>query len=171
MKFVVKWETDESPDLSHLGSFSGRQETGAIRRENVDRGQLPWFVPGTSAQEHYEGLITSTRQRSGQLYTEKGARRLAAQYVLADLHRLETYGNHWWMVGCIVTFKTDAGIVLGAASLGGIESDSDKAYKAEIIRDLKAEAYGQSKNTLKNLLALTLDFPALDTIEVVVDDA
>lgn len=161
--FTIKWQFDQDTDLSFLGKYSDHEESGAIERPNAAwRGQYRYFIPAMTEAEHYKGLramvnSADTRKRH---YGERTARRLARSYVAQDFERMESYGDSWDMQGCIVTLEC-MGKAIGQASLWSIESDSDKTYKAEVIADLKAEAYSDASAMVTLLGAL----PALETIE------
>jgi hypothetical protein len=88
-------------------------------------------------------------------------------YAYQDLERLEAlYRNKWWMECYTLTATieiSDDGIHWGTdnlyASMGGIESDSGKDFKQEMVENLKCkmfselEAYGFQRWEIINEIA------------------
>ncbi len=64
--------------------------------------------------------------------------------------RARAYGRTWWYETLEVQ-AWRAGVVLGEASLSGIESDSDEIYFTEAALELADEAIAEARATLKRL--------------------
>lgn len=74
------------------------------------------------------------------------------QYFIQDFKRLESYGDDWWSMGCIVTASLN-GVELGQASVWGFESDMDEESKKEAEDDVAAQAEDDAKKNLEGLLS------------------
>lgn len=134
---------DEYADLTYLGEFSNDWKPGAVRHEYLDSRTFPWFIPMVTEDEHFKELRKSK-------YGRTTARELARSYVQFDYDRLRHCGDDWSPVDIIVTVSR-AGIELGSAACGGIESD--ESHIAEIALDLANKAMDEAKDALGALCA------------------
>jgi len=148
----IVWETDEAPDLSWIGEFknsiTAAEESHAIhhRARGGDTREFEWFVSGNA----YEDVSPRTRKK----------------YIEQDYRRLLAYGETWHSVGCYAearvsyptqpagTWRTET---LRSGGLWGIESDSEKTYRAEVARDELADL----KDHLDQFNVDTSNFDAL----------
>lgn len=122
-------------DLSWLGNFSDKYSKGAIDwQEYINDGSdrlrnvLPWY---TSC--NYDPHKEENREA-----------------VIADIQRLRDYGDVWDM-GYLTVRVYKADIELGRASLGSIESDSEKhcqGYRDETAWELADEALVEARQML-----------------------
>ena len=110
----VKWEIDESPDLSWLES---------------------------RLSEDGKTLLSSMRYTQEELNEHPIQTR---RYIKQDIHRLETYGDSWVMMGCTAEAEVSYPIndngdrrieTFTSGGLWGIESDSDNSYKRDTAND------------------------------------
>lgn len=75
-----------------------------------------------------------------------------AKYEAQDLERLDAYHRgDWEMLGVQVTVARN-GIILGRASLYGIESDSGEEYFKEVEKELTFKALNNAKDVLASLI-------------------
>lgn len=147
--FAAWHEQDEGPDLSYLGTWERRWTMRGDRKPSEHAEQ--WFSPQQSEpviRQDDNGCWTHTGMSRGVL----GA--MIRAQVMADQRRLEAYDNgDWCSVGVIVTCAR-AGVVLGRASLWGIESDAG-TYFAEVVDELAREARDEADAILAKLCAST----------------
>ena len=110
----VKWEIDESPDLSWLES---------------------------RLSEDGKTLLSSMRYTQEELNEHPIKTR---RYIKEDMHRLETCGDSWVMMGCTAEAEVSYPInesgdrrieTFTSGGLWGIESDSDNEYKESVASD------------------------------------
>ncbi len=166
VQFSVKWSFDTQGDSSYLGTFTDKYSRGVIERTGINPSrEYRYFKPEITEQEHFDGL-RKIMKGSRHEYSVKCARELARSYVERDYQRLESLNNGYWTFeACDVTLKLD-NVVIGSASLGGIESDIDQSYQDEIIAELKLEAYRDALNYLMQLES-ALMLPDVHAIEVI----
>lgn len=173
VQFSVKWNFDEYEDSSYIRTFTDEYSDGVIERNPDSRfgryarfGEYRYFKPEITEQEHFD-MLRKDMKGSRHEYSVKRARELARLYVEQDHQRLESLNKGYWtFMECYVTVKLD-NHVIGSASLGGVESDIDQAYRDEIITELKLETYRDASNYLMRLeSALSLpDVHAIEAIE------
>lgn len=124
-KITIKWEYEESPDLSYLGKYQSNWVEGAIDRKKLgdtERNQYRYFVPANSELE----------------------------YAMNDYNRSEAANRgNWCMMGCRavaeISYPTANGRRidrLRSGGLWGIESDSSKEYIEEIEKEEMADLKG-----------------------------
>lgn len=153
-QFLARTEVDEycGPQEMALGRFSDRWQSGAI--DHWSRGHHPgyrdcrtfrWFIPCNSYRDHYEGL----RQLN---FARHEAHALARSYVLQDYQRARGMGESW--IPMVVSVKVlRAGVELGCASCGGVESDCGEDYRSEMAFDLAREALHEARKNARQLFA------------------
>lgn len=143
----IRWVEDEDADLSYLE---------------------------TTEEEHYRSLLNFPRPNGKGTYSPRWARRLARQYVRQDTERMESYGQSWNMLGCVVELHV-GGVKIDSASLWSIESDSDPEYAREVEEDLTNEVLiaanlektiAAYKQLIERLEKLTADLPDLKIAEL-----
>ncbi len=110
----VKWIVDEDPDLSWLD---------------------------TELSEDGKTIISSCRYTQDELDQHPIRTR---RYIREDRERLNSYGDQWYMLGCIAEAEVSYKIGdtndyrlehLTSGGLWGIESDCDEPYKESIAKD------------------------------------
>ena len=134
---LIKLHVDEDGlgAMGYPGTFSNHQADGCVERENPGRGEYKYFHPCNPASVHIEAGATPEEAR---------------RYVREDLERAESYGSAWhYMIVQVLAFQ--AGIELGSASLGQVESDSEQDHLKEIIDGLADEAIKEAQASLENL--------------------
>lgn len=124
-------------------SFEQDGFTVTVRHVSDDDADLSSLAPDSG---NYDGIDDAERET----YLAQDAERLA------DYHR-----GKWHYVGVVVDIRkqttshwADGGLVVGRASIWGIESDSEPAYFEEIERDTIAEAWAEV-DRLRDALGLT----------------
>lgn len=144
----VVWESDDCPDLSHLGDWTDNPDAHTIARNpgHVGRGQYKQFRPTYTLADRARDL----RGRCG--YARGPAWEEANRQVREDMRRMETYGDHWSYMVLTVTLKCH-GIEVDAC-LGGIESDGGAEYAESLVSDLVAECEAELAERLDKLSAV-----------------
>ena len=135
----VRWEHDETPDLSWLGEFTD----DAPNRDTVlSRGD----PTGLTSREFrafrwahsIEGTAADLRKRG---YARGVAWDMANAQARQDMARLGWCGDEWEMLGVVVTMT--AGGMVATASLYGIESDPGDDYRRDTVAELANECRGE----------------------------
>jgi len=139
---------DESPDLSYLGKYVDRRESGAIDREHRTRNwthrQYRYFVPAMSYEDHWKSLHAMG-------YSKGDCDYLARKYNFEDFKRMERYAEgDIFEMGIIAkamvsypqaTFPPSKRLEwLESGGLWGIASDDEQTIKEteqEQLEDLK----------------------------------
>lgn len=139
--FDVRIEPDHYfDDTSDLGEFTSKWQEGAIRHDTGVFHSYQWFVP-------LESVETLRREFSRYGFARHEADLMAREIVRKNYKRACDYGETWHHV--VVTVKASReGVVLGCASLGGIDSDSDDSYFAEVALELRDEARTEAEDAL-----------------------
>lgn len=153
---IIRVEPDDYNDLSYLGTFSDRWEEGAIqlapheglRAIGPTQGDAyRYFVPAITEAE--------TRAHLNKLGYSKGvAADMAREDVMRSLEALTTTTSS--MVS-VTAYK--AGVDLGRAVLGGIDTSWDQSYEEarryieQTIDDMIGEAIDEARETLESLCA------------------
>lgn len=145
----VKWELDETDDLSWLGTFKNQHEDGAVQnpRWRPGSGYYRWFVPTNTYEDHVRGL-----HELG--YSRGVADQLARQYVREDV-KFAISEEHGVYVCSVTAWRKE--VELASVSLGGVDLGTD--YKqalewAETLPDdngLLAEAVSEAATKLGEL--------------------
>lgn len=113
----VSWKDDDSPDLSYL-----EHTPEEIEREARSMANNPDY-----------------KTRRGKPYSYKGALMVLRRNARDDADRLSNYDDSWWsMVGCCAELSIN-GERISAASLWGIESDSDPDYLESVEQEMIEE--------------------------------
>jgi hypothetical protein len=151
---TIKTEYDESPDLSYLGEITETKQYDlqkhmlSIPTDPDDMNNTKWYIPENHLPHKEENWKTTPQEFKDQAIAKYGSLRKAdIAYAYDDHTRLQDYyAGKWWMEGIIVTAKIEISedgknwahdeVI---ASLWGIESNSDKEYRENIIADLKSE--------------------------------
>jgi hypothetical protein len=147
---TVKTEYDTDPDLSWLGEIHEDP-----RRPFDIKCDHYWFTPGQHWPHNPTAWKHVTPESKNFVLAKYGSLKSADyHYALQDMKRLQDYyTGRWYMTGVIVTAKiaiSEDGDHWAhekiTNALGGIESDSTKEYKQEIINNLKSEVKEQLNN-------------------------
>lgn len=150
MNVVVRIKPDHDADFTDwLGEFSDKWEHGAVKhtnRHSLYSRDVQWFKPAYSLAQRYEDARVSLRMGKDAAYL------FARQGVERDYLRAADYGNGWSFIGVVVDVYKE-GVKLGAASLWGIESDSDVEFIEETAIELISEAIEEARTTLTRLCA------------------
>lgn len=155
VEISVRWEDDETPDLSYIGAYTDQDAPGAIDRKaegDATDNELRYFVSGQHSVFKEEDWAHVPAKVKGKVIRQYGSLKNAVRaYARADYARMEAFNNgEWTMRGCIVTAKL--GTLEAEDSIWGVESDCGPKHEAEIIRDCSAEAVGRLKEkVLKRL--------------------
>lgn len=167
----IRREADESPDLSYLGEYGQDYRPGAVDRAeangSLDRREYRYWYPGSNHFPHDpKSWAHVSAKDKAQVRKQYGSLAKADQaYMMQDYQRMEAYNRgDWGMVGlwaeAAVSYLTGAGghrrETLRSGGLWGIESDSDKAYFAEVEQDELADL----RRHLEAFGADTSDFDA-----------
>jgi hypothetical protein len=137
---TIKHIFDNSPDVSWLGEYTDKYQTGAIKRYNAGNREYKYFIPGISYKEHWESL-----HKMG--YSKGNCDYLARLYNQQDYKRMEALNNgDFGFIGieAIATVKYSIGQgnfrleELSSGGLWGIETD-DKAGIQETEKSQLAE--------------------------------
>lgn len=133
----IEWLDDESPDISWLGEYSDSRGLFGIERENIGSGEYRYFNPGSVEPFKPDATWIPARIKNKERYWRKTMLRQSRQ----DFERAEAFNHgHWNMLGCRAVAEVSYPYGNGSrrlesfesGGLWGIESDSDKAWKAEI---------------------------------------
>jgi hypothetical protein len=119
------------PDSGLVALYtSGTHKILASHLPTMDkRGEYRYFVPGND-------------------YTQNSSPEEAARCIAQDYERMESYERQMWSsMVCKVTITLAGDSVVGRASLWGIASDCDPAYKAELVEEVIDEAKEDVRNT------------------------
>jgi hypothetical protein len=136
-------ETEECPDLSHIGEYVGKLEPGVIDRRHRK------FVEQIDYETDTPVCFIDWCEREGfkpYAYGEEPGTPTYYEYGLANYHRMEAYeASDWKMVGvyAVAEIVTDSGLrqEIRSGGLWGIESDSDESYFAQVEADEIAELW------------------------------
>ena len=116
-------DTDDCPDLSHLGEYHTESRSNAIDRQergDMGRGEYRYFSPAMTGEE--TGNPESPEQ---------------------DYQRYEAYNRgEWCMIFCFAKATVSVNGVLQtitSGGLAGVESDSDESYFKEIEAEQREE--------------------------------
>lgn len=104
--------------------------------------------------EYYQEISTHYSRNEYEIYVScnyQHPKPEEYQYFIQDFERLESYGDDWWSMGCVVTACLN-GVELGQASVWGYESDMDEEYKREVEQDVTSMAIVDAKKNLEGLL-------------------
>ena len=142
VKAAITVDEWDRPDW--LGEFTERYRPGVIHHSDDPR-TLKYFLPATTEDEHYKALRKLK-------YGRRAAREWARQYVHDDYERVRTFGQSWSLYVVSVSAMR-AGVVLGEASLCGIDAEIDEPdpYCSQIAQELTEEAIRDARNTLNKL--------------------
>lgn len=143
---IIRHTEDESPDLSYLGEFYQKRGTPAYPYFDRATRTIVRSYDGMPDDEDASWSNREWRYIHGFQCPEDDAA------ILADVKRLETYGDDWACIG-VIAVACRAGVELGRGSLWGVESDGGKEYFADIERDITAEAIHEAKAKLAELKA------------------
>lgn len=145
---LYAWRIANAPRVESL------EWTNGNARWNVDGYQVVASILNNQEDADLSYLDVQERDYFDELRQLKigmvEARDLARQYAANNHQRVTDFGSQWWMVGVHVT-ATRCGVVLGSASLWGIESDSDTDFFTETARDLAVEAVDMAESTRTRL--------------------
>lgn len=143
----LDWESDDCPDLSHLGDWTDRADDHTIARNpgDVGRGQYKLFRP------HYT-LAARARDLHKLGYARGPAWEEANRQVREDMRRAETCGEDWCYMVLTVTLRLFG--IEATAVLGGIESDGSDEYREECVSDLVADCESELRERLDKLSAV-----------------
>lgn len=133
---------DFDSDLSWLGKFTDRWETGAIDRKQFgdwEPHEMQYFVPGNRWPHNPKNWERVSDEEKAEVIAEyRTLKRADWCYALEDMRRLENFGKTWVTIG----IRAEARIIVlgtsmpvGTAGLWGIESDSDEDYKNQIAAE------------------------------------
>lgn len=130
---------DFDPDLSWLGKFTDRWETGAIDRQRFgdwEPREMRFFVQGNHWPHNPKNWEHVSDEEKAEVIAEyRTLKRADWCYALEDMRRLENFGKTWVTIGIRAKAQIvvrDTILNIGTAGLWGIESDSDDDYKTEI---------------------------------------
>ena len=125
---TVSIEPDTWGDLEMLGSYTS-DPRGALDREAegypVGRNCHPYFLPAFPEMDRRESLEA--------------------------LARAEAFEAGEWQMLIVSVIASKAGIVLGTASVSGMESDGGERYLRDAIDDLATEAVADALASLEAL--------------------
>ena len=159
MQIKLKVENDTDADLSYLGEIAEKPRYRTYKESWIptnpdDINNTEWFSPCNHLPHKEENWNHVSQEDKDRMITKYGSLRKAdIAYAYEDLKRLQDYfNNRWWMEYFVLIATigiSDDGTNWGTFkiydSIGGIESDSEKDHKQEIIDDLKHELSYQLK--------------------------
>lgn len=135
-------------DGGGMGSFSRKHTTGAIPVRERCNGVWTtdcYYRPEVTYQEHRKGLREIN-------FGKHEADVMARQYVREDLKRALSFGEDWSWCGIVVeVFDAESGVLLGDASLWGINSDADADYLTSTLADIVSEARSDAMKQIESL--------------------
>ena len=171
----IKWMYDENPMLDYLENeyeidyperFCGLDYNDLLDAENEFDG-----LPEEDRIEDGGILrITSSCAYEEKDYTGEDAKE-HFKYLQQDKHRLDTFGNYWWLMGCVAEVTLEYPIMetslrlesLSSGGLWGIESDGpEDGYK----EDIQKEQYRDLVEHVKTL-GINVEMPDYNDVEVV----
>lgn len=137
--------------LDGRGKFSDNFVLGAIfnPRSTYDRNTYRCFIPDTTEQQHYDGLI-----KLG--YGKQEARKMARSYVQEDMKIASDPEKAGYYAALITVKAFKNGVELGWDTLGGIEMKigEDESYLIDCVWDCIHEAVSEAKEKLTELRAM-----------------
>ncbi len=158
LKFVVKQEIDECPDLSFYGEYTDHPKGAdydkylVIDREargDKERNEYRYFVCTHDLKDSRKFL----REHG---YSKHDAAMLPREYSLQDYERMEdAQRGGWYMTGIVVTLLVN-GVEVAQDSLWGIESDLDKDHIEEVVRDCKGMCLNNARKEIDSLRRVRL---------------
>lgn len=143
---------DEDPDLSFMGEFTGRPKgypyydraLRAIVHDEAERLELADDDRGDNWDHRSYRYIGNFQETSDDRAEWDRA-------ILADVERLESYGDQWSCVGVRAEAWKD-GVMLGESmGIWGIETDSDRSYFQEVEEEQQNEAVAEAKEKLEQI--------------------
>lgn len=146
--YTLKLEEDQDGDTGWLGEIRLRSwAPGAIRLPGGFHLQEMWYHPARKLADEYREL-RKTRTRHDAYVT-------AHAEIREDLDRLLKYRREWHLIGIVVEAAHPAlpDIVLGTASLWGIESDVGEDYLAQTADELIREATWEAQRNMHTICA------------------
>jgi hypothetical protein len=141
MSIKIKQEIDTDPDLSYLGEF----HRGNRKPFDMETYDGFWFTPGQHWPHKQENWKHVSQEEKEEVIKQYGSLKKADwTYAREDRQRLiNYYKDKWYMIGIVVEATieiSDDGKTWGTTSrresLWGIESDSGKDYKKEVIENM-----------------------------------
>jgi hypothetical protein len=147
-RITVSFPDDEYPDLSYLGCYEHRTSS---------KFKLPAYDRATHkvvmTQDELEAVLEEVddsdfhpRHEYRWIVMGDGE----PDYLKQDAERLDNYGREWHCIGVVVEVRK-AEVLLGTASVWGIESDSGKEYLDALAKEQVEEAVEAAKAKLEAL--------------------
>ena len=122
----IKQYFDSDPDTSFLGEYSNKRAKFSFDRQflgDMNRNEYRYFNP------YPNPLTGKTQKEKKELY----------QWAKQNYERMESLNNqNWFFFGLVVEAEIIInGVIqnISSGGLWGIESDSDRSYLQEIIKD------------------------------------
>lgn len=143
---------DEDPDLSFMGEFIGRPKgypyydraLRAIVHDEAQRIELSDDDRGDNWDNRSYRYIHAFQKASDDRAEWDRA-------ILADVARLESYGDQWSCIG-VRAEAWKNGVMLGESmGIWGIESDGSRSYFQEVEQEQQNEAVAEAKKKLEQI--------------------
>lgn len=141
--FTIRIDKEYDDDFGYdMGKGISNPEDGAIRNRNAGYNEYKWYLPETTAEDHYKELARDAS------WTIDECRAEASKYAMQDFQRWADYGNGWSYLYIKVTI-TYLGYEIGEAGCGGVESDSEDEHIFTIALEDMGDAINQALNALE----------------------
>lgn len=143
---------DEDPDLGFMGEFTGRPKgypyydraLRAIVHDEAERLELADDDRGDNWDHRSYRYIGNFQETSDDRAEWDRA-------ILADVERLESYGDQWSCVGVRAEAWKD-GVMLGESmGIWGIETDGSRSYFQEVEEEQQNDAVAEAKKKLEQI--------------------